>query len=153
MNFAKFLRTPFLQNTSGRLLLLYNYFSFVLNVFCRLHWQPNSQKWVFRIVGSSIWKGVKHEQKSFLITQVPCEFVRKKFCKISFKVYWLPRPELIVSKRQTTWSMLLSQKEAPTQTFSCEIYEIYKTTFFAKHVRWLLRKVISQVSTRFENIF
>ena len=34
VNFAKFLRTPFLQNTSGRLLLLINRLSFPGTYFC-----------------------------------------------------------------------------------------------------------------------
>ena len=32
-------------------------------------------------------------------------------------------------------SLQISQKEAPTQVFSCEICEIFKNTYFEEHVR------------------
>ena len=43
MNFAKFLRTPFLQNTSGRLLLYFTAKNFTNGVFILYHLFPPLQ--------------------------------------------------------------------------------------------------------------
>ena len=34
--------------------------------------------------------------------------------------------------------LLLYQKVAPAQVFPCELCEIFKSTFYTKHLRWLL---------------
>ena len=36
------------------------------------------------------------------------------------------------------WGLQLYQKETPTQMVSCEIYKIFRNTFFTEHLQWLL---------------
>ena len=61
-------------------LFTYSWWHTQPNAFCRLHWYPSGQQWISRNVESSIWRGIKHDQKTFII-RVPGGFVLKKFSK------------------------------------------------------------------------
>ena len=56
--------------------------------------------------------------------------VLERFCKIDRKIS--------VLKSLNKVADLKACKEVPTQVFPCEYYEIFKSTFFTEHLRWLL---------------
>ena len=38
-------------------------------------------------------------------------------------------------RKHLRWSFFLIKSKTPTQTFSCEIYELFKNTYFEEHLR------------------
>ena len=56
--------------------------------------------------------------------------VLERFCKIHRKISVLKSLNKVVD--------LKARKEAPTQVFPREYYEIFTSTFFTEHLRWLL---------------
>ena len=63
--------------------------------------------------------------------------------KVFLKVLWISQENICVGVRKTSaWSCNFTKKETPTQMFSCEISNIFKNSYFEKHLRKTADKMI-----------
>ena len=109
MNFVKFVRTPFLQNTTGRLILIRTVSIVVKGELANetVNYNTKTKAYV------PIWtRSVSYQKRVVLVKlELVSEAVVRRFSSI---------------------------RCPSTQVFSCEMYKIFKNTFFTEQLQWLL---------------
>ena len=127
MNFAKLLRTPFLQNTSRRLLLKDAFLVRILDDNSAIQILPSKSYF-----HSSILRNCKSScTQMFFEKGVPenlAAYTRKHMS-------WSP----FLIKLQA-WNPAFLSKGTPTHVFSCKYCEIFKNSFFMDRIGWLILK-------------
>ena len=124
MNSATFSRTPFLQNTSARLLLIC-----LVKIYCLLLLRLFPVK-----IRERIHKNQKHQQKEVGVGH-------QNDTNSKNRVYGQKQPPEVFFKKRCSLRLRKSHRKTPetlAQMFSCEFCEISKNSFSTEHLRSLL---------------
>ena len=148
LNLEKFLRTPFLQNTSGRLLLhretkiafRLKALFFLKNIFC-LYFSPIAKLWPRKKVIFKVFVFWKYSKTlTFKSSHQRCS-MKKVFLEISqnSQENTCARASFLIKLQAYNFI----KKETLTQVFSCEFCKIFKNTYFTEHLWTTASKVFS----------